>query len=162
MPLRIDVRWEWSGAIVSDGGQSVQVFTMLLGPALTDLTEAVIRLLRGIEHTTAFWEDDPGQYRWVFDRDGERVRVQILHFARAFTRVDNEHGTRVFDAVCRLAVLAGQVVSELERLQADHPPCIEPSPGGRKYVPVAAHHVLGQLIRQRKQGRRTLGHPGAA
>jgi len=153
MPLRIDVHWEWSGAIISDGEQSVRVFTMLLGPALTDLTEAVIRLLRGIEHTTAFWEDDPGQYRWVFDRDGERVRVQILHFARAFTHVDDQHGTCVFDAGCRLAVLAGQVVSELERLQTDHPSCTEPSPAGRKYVPVAAYHVLHQLIRQRKQRR---------
>lgn len=63
---------------------------MLLGLALSDLTHAVIRLLRDVDHTTAFWEDEPGQYRWVFDRDGERVRVRILYFDRAFTRVDDE------------------------------------------------------------------------
>ena len=54
MSFRIEVHWEWSGAIVSDGEQSLRVFTMLLGPALSDLTQAVIRLLRDVEHTTAF------------------------------------------------------------------------------------------------------------
>src|SRR6266852_5358469 len=146
MSFRIEVHWEWSGAIVSDGEQSLRVFTMLLGPALSDLTQAVIRLLRKVEHTTAFWEDDPGQYRWVFDRDGEQVRVQILYFDRAFTQVDDQRGTRMFDAVCRLAVLAGQVVSELERLQVDNPYHGEPGPGDRKYVPVADYQALRQLI----------------
>jgi len=31
MSFRIEVHWEWSGAIVSDGEQSLRVFTMLLG-----------------------------------------------------------------------------------------------------------------------------------
>ena len=55
-------------------------------------------------------------------------------------------------------MLAGQVVSELERPQADPSalPRAEPSAPAIR-AQLAAYQVLPQFIRQRKQGRRTSG-----
>jgi hypothetical protein len=57
-----------------------------LAEALAGLAQAVIGLLRGSMDTTTSWEEEPGQYRWRFHREGETVQVRVLWFKTAWTR----------------------------------------------------------------------------
>ena len=103
-------------ATISGDEGTLEVWPSEIWDPMASLTEAVSLLLNGAERAEARWQDEPGEYRWLFERDGERVTVRILRFRDTHSRKLNADGKLLFRTTCRLAELAGQVMSQLDRL----------------------------------------------
>ena len=58
----------WAEARVADGSASVTITAPNLEDALGVLLEAVGTLLEGADEARWLWEEEPGEYRWVFER----------------------------------------------------------------------------------------------
>src|SRR5688500_13205855 len=93
-----------------------------LSDALPDLTHAVIALLRTANRSTVAWAGPPGEWRWIFERDGDTLRVRILWFKDTYSREPDERGELMWSTECRLADFAGRLKSQLDRLYADMGP----------------------------------------
>jgi len=107
----------WAECEVEVGDQRVVATASYLSDALDELCRAVVELLRGEPSSRAAFDEEPGEYRWLFDRVAEdRVRVRVLEFRELWGNRPDAEGQLVFDAECRLRTFAGALLSELQRL----------------------------------------------
>ena len=67
-----------------------------LTDALGQLLLALAELIEGSAFATASWDEEPGEYRWLFSRDGRRVSLQVLAFPDGWPRLPAADGTLVF------------------------------------------------------------------
>ena len=75
----------WLEAWISDGLAEARLSASLLfSPALENLIEAVISLLLGTKTARCFWEEEPGQYRWLFERHGDELLDLLCREAERF------------------------------------------------------------------------------
>jgi hypothetical protein len=70
----------WAEARIADGTSEAVITASYLSDALGDLIRAVRHLLEGAAETRCSWEEEPGEYRWIFLRAGNDVRLTILEF----------------------------------------------------------------------------------
>lgn len=104
---------------VSQRDNICSLFPSYLSDAFNDLSKAVLSLLQSplSDSVTCSWQDEPGEYRWIFQRSGEEdVRIEILRFDNTFSRLPDERGESVFIAECSGLRLATQVKGQLQRL----------------------------------------------
>jgi hypothetical protein len=104
----------WAEARLVDGAASATITASYLSDALADLLEAVVGLLAGADETRCCWAEEPGQYRWIFQRYGRRVDLDVLWFDDDYNpeidfRGADEHGKLVFSTQQSLSVLAAAI-----------------------------------------------------
>jgi hypothetical protein len=106
----------WIEAGITDGVSQLSMVPSYLSDGPADLADAVIILLQGAQHATCSWQDEPGQYRWLLERQGDELEIKILRFEETFSRKLDEQGERLFSTRCTLARFAVQVHGQLQRL----------------------------------------------
>lgn len=78
------------------GDESTQLTASYLGDALGDLLGALRLIQGGVTDSRASWEEEPGEYRWVFVRRNDLVDTTILWFDdRAGTKLDRDGEVRL-------------------------------------------------------------------
>lgn len=119
MPVSVTYRlvgsgWAECDVIIDD--QLASMTASYLSDALGSLLEAAIRLMRGASDASAFFAEEPGEYRWLFTRIGEdRVRVRILAFDD-WNDQPEARGTLRLDAECRLRTFTGAVLAASQQV----------------------------------------------
>lgn len=91
------VHMGWAEARISDGTQSTTPTASYLRDALGDLLEAVGVLLEGAKTARCSWEEEPGEYRWVYNRRGADIELCIIFFRDLWSFEPDEKGTVVFE-----------------------------------------------------------------
>lgn len=86
----------WASAKITDDAGSAEVTASYLGDALGDLLLAVWRVLDGDTDARCSWWEEPGESRWIFVRDHQRVSLQILEFDRLWSDEPDENGRVIF------------------------------------------------------------------
>lgn len=142
----------WSEATISDGQASVTLTASYLSDALANLIEALIALLGGAEQAIVSWDEEPGEYRWVFTRSDDQVHLRLT--ALGITDADSDEdesdesdesegqAVLVFETRQRLVAFAAAVAEGAAQVLADQ--------GEEKYlkrwdqhpVPTDLLHVL--------------------
>jgi hypothetical protein len=89
----------WSEASISDGDQTAHLTASYLSDALGDLLSALVLLESGdAEEVRVSWEEEPGEYRWIFQRGGvDSVTLKILWFDDIYPPQGDERGRLVFE-----------------------------------------------------------------
>lgn len=107
----------WSECIVEINDRRITVTASYLSDALADLLDAVASIARGANEARAKFEEEPGEYRWIFTRlPPDKLRICILWFGNTFsTKLDTE-GEKVFEIECRLRTFAGAILSASQRV----------------------------------------------
>ena len=82
----------WSSADVSCGDQTAVLVGSYISEPLDDLIVGLIRLVEGATLVDVFWALEPGEMRWRFDADGDRVAMTIAATDDDFAHAA-EHGT---------------------------------------------------------------------
>lgn len=80
-----------------------------LGDALGELLEAIGLLLEGAVQARCSWEEEPGEYRWIFERAGADLRCRVLAFSDIYSREPDVAGTMVFETTARLRDVASAI-----------------------------------------------------
>jgi hypothetical protein len=112
----------WAECIVEIDARRVRLTASYLSDALADLLDAVECVVRGIEDTTALFIEEPGEYRWRFQRvSPDRLSVKIIEFSDAWQhRPPDEEGELILDVECRLRSFAGAVLEASQQVLATH------------------------------------------
>ncbi len=84
------------------------------------LTRAVNALLGTAEQAACTWWEEPGEYRWLFRRQADRLHITILEFDQTGSRLPDERGRVLFSAECRMVKFAIQVKTQLRELLETH------------------------------------------
>jgi hypothetical protein len=131
---------------VSDGVDDLILWPTYLSNAPADLERAVVELLQGARQATCSWQDELGQYRWLFERRGEELEIKILWFEETFSRKPDEQGELRFSTRSTLRGFAAQVHAQLGLLIGEGAAAYRRE--WRHDFPFAVYERLGELIRQ--------------
>ena len=82
----------WSEARIADDLSWAALTASYLSDALGDLLEAVGTILEGAAEACVSWQEEPGEYRWIFVREGDLVHLRILGFALRWRRRSQARG----------------------------------------------------------------------
>jgi hypothetical protein len=112
----------WAEARIADDASHAILTASYLSDALGDLLEAVGRLLEGASEARCSWEEEPGEYRWIFTRtDDSDAQLNILAFDDMYSRPatlpgvaqphpqPDERGELRFSTTQPISVLAGAI-----------------------------------------------------
>ena len=105
----------WAECTLDIGTGPVTAMASYLSDALGDLSRAILTLLQGASSARTFFEEEPGEYRWLLERIGPDVRIQLLWFDDLNEAPDSE-GEVLVDGRCSLYEFATAVALELRRL----------------------------------------------
>lgn len=128
-PCRHDVRVEfsyrltgpgWGEATLSAGDVRVVLPSSYLCDVLDDLLQALRALLEGASEARCSWELEPGEYRWLFSRDGDAMSLRILAFSDSWPIQADEDGEVLFRVVGPLAALATDVTAGIADVLATY------------------------------------------
>lgn len=108
----------WVEVTLSDGINQHMFLASYLSDGIGDLLKVVISLLEGIRQGTCLWEQEPGEYRWLFARQEEQIQIRLLSFSRTFSRQFDEEGTCILMFQCSLRKFATKLCKQLEHLLA--------------------------------------------
>ncbi len=106
----------WSEATIAKGDQTVTLYASYLSDAIGDLTEALVAILRSADRMTVAWADEPGEYRWILEKEASRLQIKILRFEETFSRRRDEAGELVFESECELSRFAAQLRGQLRQI----------------------------------------------
>jgi hypothetical protein len=110
----------WSECDLASGNVSVTISASYLGDALGDLARAVLAIVRGEAFSRSSFDEEPGEYRWLFTRDGNRVWIRVLAFDDLWGKQSDEKGKEVFRAEASVDELAGALVTALDAVLKDY------------------------------------------
>jgi hypothetical protein len=108
----------WADARIAIGHEFATPTASYLSDALGDLIRAVRALCEGAHEARASWDEEPGEYRWIFRRGGSTVRVRLLAFPewRAVVDAPDADGEVLLDAECHVSDLGSAIASGARRL----------------------------------------------
>jgi hypothetical protein len=118
-PVRFDYRLVgtgWVRADIADGTTSAVLTASYLGDALGELLNAVLQILDGADAATCSWEEEPGEYRWLFRREHGLVHLRILWFDDSLPASPDEAGRVVFESRRRPEELAAAITAGADRV----------------------------------------------
>lgn len=107
----------WIDGIFAIDGQRAKVTASYLSDGPGELLTAVTKLTRTSETARVSWETEPGEYRWVFDRAGDTVRVRVLWFEQILEG-DDDGGDVLADGRCSLWDLVDAIATAARRVLA--------------------------------------------
>ena len=112
----------WSECDLASEEMSVTISASYMSDALGDLSRAVLELVQGEGESRCSFEEEPGEYRWIFTRtDGEAgVDLHILWFNDAFEKQPDERGKEVFAAATTMPELVRALVAALDEVRDSH------------------------------------------
>jgi hypothetical protein len=114
MPFTFDfslVGTGWARAKVTDDASSAEVTASYLGDALGHLLVAIWTLIEGDTDARCSWWEEPGECRWIFVRDGQRISLRILEFDRLWSAEPDETGRLIFQTSQPLPELAAAIAT---------------------------------------------------
>jgi len=110
----------WAAAHITHGDQTVEITASYLSDALGDLLLAVWTLTEGETDARYSWDEEPGEYRWLFHRDGDSVDMHVLEFGELWGGRPDEHGRTVFRAHVPLRSLVVAVAGAAVGVEEQH------------------------------------------
>ena len=68
----------WSEAYIGQAGQWLRPTASYLTDALRAFVSAVIAVLQGHERVACIWEEEPGEFLWLFERERDLVDLKVI------------------------------------------------------------------------------------
>jgi hypothetical protein len=109
----------WSEARIADATGEATVTASYLSDALRDLVDAVCVITEGKLESRCSWDEEPGEYRWIFNRDSNAARLKILVFDELWSDKPDTEGRLIYTTEQPILRLARLVLSECQRLLND-------------------------------------------
>jgi hypothetical protein len=72
------------------------------------------------DETVCLWQDEPGEYRWVFRRQEKYLELKVLKLEGTFSRQSDENAQLVFYGREELTKFVHRVMRELSAIKAEY------------------------------------------
>lgn len=110
----------WSECHVTIGTHHANLSASYLSDALGELAHSIVDLKNGAVESMTQFEEEPGEYRWLFYRNDDRLRVLILSFYDLWANEPDENGKVILDAQCSFTAFTSALVVALKRVLDEH------------------------------------------
>lgn len=110
----------WARVHISDDASAATIRASHLNDALGLLLEAVDRLLQGAIEARCSWADEPGEYRWIIERDGDQANLRVLAFHDTESPGPEEGGVVIFHTRRPLREIAAAVADGAQATLDEH------------------------------------------
>ncbi|HTO01055.1 MAG TPA: hypothetical protein VL068_10305 [Microthrixaceae bacterium] len=108
----------WATAHLADDVAEVTITASYLSDALRDLVDAVTLIGEGVTEVTCTWQEEPGEYYWVLNREADGVRLRILFFGSGGQGRTDDAGRVVFETLQPLEGLLRAVLGAVDGVLA--------------------------------------------
>lgn len=143
----------WSEAEIKDGESRATLTASYLSDALGDLVRAILGLLGTADKTTCSWAEEPGEYRWIFKKQGDSLFIKIVWFDVLWTNKPDEEGTSVFSSSCKLRRFSVQLKNQLEKLLDQYGLDDYRQKWGNYDFPLSEYEKLSEIISNTKAAK---------
>jgi hypothetical protein len=110
----------WAEARIADEQAWVTLPASYLSDALGVLLEAVGVLLEGGAESRCSWEEEPGEYRWIFQRRDDSIHLRVLAFRDQMAEEPDDQGALVFETTQPLREIAGAIADGAEAVLTEY------------------------------------------
>jgi hypothetical protein len=111
----------WAECVLNIDGQLITTTASYLSHALESLLQATIEIVKGNPEAKASFDEEPGEYRWLFRRLNEQqINVKIFWFDELWNNEPDKNGQLIFEANCRLRTFAGAILSASQKVLSDN------------------------------------------
>ncbi len=146
----------WAQCVLTVDEQTITTTASYLSHALESLLQAIVDIVMGNTEATASFDEEPGEYRWLFKRHNEQqVTVKILWFNELWNHEPDEKGELLFEATCRLRTLAGAILSASQQVLKEHGLTGYKDKWYEHEFPLTAQNELKRLLDEGKASLKT-------
>ena len=112
----------WSAARVADEHHHASLSASYLSDALRSLLDAVALIVEGHRDARCSWDEEPGEYRWIFRRanDIDVVELRILMFPELWGNGPDAEGAEVFRTMQSPLRFGRVVLAGAQRVLDEH------------------------------------------
>jgi hypothetical protein len=110
----------WSECQIEIGKENALITASYLSDALGSLVRAAVDLLTGSTEAIAQFDEEPGEYRWLFSQRNNELQLRILWFNELWGNRPNEEGEPILVAQCSLMAFARALHAALEHILEEH------------------------------------------
>jgi len=111
----------WVDCVISDEKKMVTISASYLSDALGGLLDAVLKLINGENKVYARFDEEPGEYRWVFEKTkSNAVNLTILEFMELYGNKPDEAGKNIFETECDLKDLVAALFKAADKIFKDY------------------------------------------
>ncbi|MFL6277626.1 MAG: hypothetical protein ACJ74G_20770 [Blastocatellia bacterium] len=111
----------WAECLLAIDDQTIITTASYLSHALESLLQGIVDIMRGQAEARASFDEEPGEYRWLFLRkDEQTLNIRILWFDGLWGHKPDNKGHIIFDGDCRLRTFAEAVLSASQKVLAEH------------------------------------------
>ena len=98
----------------------IKIIASYLSDAPNDLITALALLLEGENETECLWQDEPGEYQWIFKRQNDSFELKILEFKGTSKWQNNENVHLLFCGTENLVKVAHRVLRRFNTIKIEH------------------------------------------
>ena len=110
----------WIEVILTTETDELKIEPSFLSDAPCSLIMALTSLLEGQSEAVCEWQDEPGEYRWIFTRKKDSFELGIYYFKETFSRRENKYGDRIFFDEEVSLKFARKVLREFGRIKREY------------------------------------------
>lgn len=110
----------WAEGRIADDDGGCTITASYLSDALGNLLEAVVAVLQGAAESRCSWDEEPGEYRWVFACTGSELRLRILAFDELWGEKPDSDGQVLFATVQSPVAIGAAVLATATALLKEH------------------------------------------
>ncbi|HMA38175.1 MAG TPA: hypothetical protein VKY74_27250 [Chloroflexia bacterium] len=114
----------WASASITDDVSHLDLRpTLIFTDPLAELARACVALLDTLNSPyltplACAWPDEPGEWRWLLEKQGTDLRIRILRFDDWPPSQPHEAGELAFITICSLLKFAIQVQTQLRDIRS--------------------------------------------
>lgn len=110
----------WSECLIRLNDQRVEITGSYLSDCLAGFAGAALQILDGAACARFSFDEEPGEYRGIIDRSGERLRLRIVEFPELWGDRPDEEGEVLLDERCVASDFVAAVRDALQCVLDEH------------------------------------------
>ena len=103
-------------ATLSHGGKTITMECSYMTDSLRDLLKTLENLLIRDGETRCSWDDEPGEYRWLFNRSESSASLRILYFSDINSQSPDFEGDVLIEFTSSLRDLALSILNGIQEV----------------------------------------------
>ncbi len=111
----------WIDATLNDENDNMMIITAsYLSDAPYDLIMALALICEGVNETMCLWNDEPGAYQWIFKRQSNLLKLEIIQSEQTFKYPSIDKSHIEFSGYENLGKFVHRVLREFSMLKSEY------------------------------------------
>ena len=110
------IEFRWMKAEIQTNDFEGTLFATGIWDVFSEMLAALIKLAYGISQVRCNWQEEPGQYTWIFSKVGKELYLKVIHFETNFSKASEESAEKLFESQIDFHKFASKVMNRMEKM----------------------------------------------